>query len=137
MNPPAPERSDDSSLQTRFQRVLSGLVLYLQARRCLFGLEAKEAAEFLSARLILALVALTLLFFGYALLLAGAIIAVDHFTQIPWWSVCLLLAPGHLLAGFILFRLAVRRPKTPLFEESINELAKDREWLSNPKKPWW
>ncbi|MFT4637860.1 MAG: putative membrane protein YqjE [Verrucomicrobiales bacterium] len=139
MNPPPRDGNQDdaSSLQTRFQKMLRGLVLYTQARHRLFHIEALEAVQFFSRKFIFGLVAFLFLAFGYALLLSGAIIVVDHFTPIPWWFVCLLLAPGHLLIGFVFFRMAKRPPPAPLFEESINELAKDREWLSNPTKPWW
>lgn len=133
---PAPDDHHDA-LQNRFQKVLRALVLYFQARSRLFGLEWKEAAGHFSKRLILAVLAATFILFGYALLLAGAIIVIDHFTRVPWWFVCLLLAPGHLLLGYLFLRLARRPPDVPLFEESLKELEKDREWLSNPTKPWW
>ena len=137
MQPTPDDYQNDGALQTRFQKVLRSLVLYVEARHLLFGLEFKEAFEHFSKRTVLALAALVFLVFGYALLLAGTIIVVDYFTRVPWWFVCLLLAPGHLLIGYLCLRLAKRPPEEPLFKESINELTKDREWLSNPTKPWW
>ena len=56
-------------------------MLYLQARHQLFVIEAREAATFFSKRLLLGIVAVVFLLFGYALLLAGAIIVIDHFTR--------------------------------------------------------
>ena len=135
--PPEGSQQSDGSLQDRFQKVLRALVLYLQARQQLFVIETGEAFAYLSKRLVLVLVASVFLLFGYALLLAGAIIVIDHFTRVPWWFVCLLLAPGHLVIGYLFFRIAKRPPSGPLYEESIRELAKDREWLSNSTKPWW
>ena len=137
MNPSDDGSQDDGALQTRFHRVLRSLVLYFQARHQLFVIESQEAFRLLSKRLLLAVLACIFLVFGYALLLAGAIIVIDHFTEIPWWFVCLLLSPGHLLVGYLFFRLAKRPLPEPLYRESVNELAKDREWLSNPTKPWW
>lgn len=135
MNPP-PEGNDDGSLQARFQNVLRGLVLYVQARHRLFLIETREASGFLSKRIALAVVALVFLVFGYVLFLAGAVIVVDRLTGVPWYFVCLLLAPVHLLLGYVFLSFARRPPAEPLFRESVNELAKDREWLSNSKKPW-
>lgn len=135
MQPPPDDHNN--ALQTRFQKVLRALVLYCQARTRLFGLEWKEAVEYLSKRLVLGILAGIFLLFGYLLLLAGAIIVIDHFTRVPWWFVCLLLAPGHLFLGYLFLRMAKRPPDVPLFEETLKELEKDREWLSNPTKPWW
>ena len=137
MQPSPDDYQNDGALQNRFQKVLRSLVLYFQARHLLFGIEFKEAFGYFSKQVVLALIALVFLVFVYALLLAGAIIVIDHFTRVPWWFVCLLLAPGHLVIGYLCLRLAKRPPEDPLFKESINELAKDREWLSNPTKPWW
>ncbi len=127
---------DDASLQTRFHQVVRGLVVYLQARHQLFLIEGREASEFFTKKLVLSLIALVFLVVGYGLFLVGAVMTVSLWSGMPWHFACLLAAAGHLFLGVVFLRLARRRPKTPLFEESTNELAKDREWLSNPRKPW-
>jgi len=113
VQPSSDDYQNDGALQNRFQKVLRSLVLYVQARHLLFGLEFQEAFEYFSKRTILALLAFVFLVFGYALLLAGAIIVIDHFTRLPWWFVCLLLAPGHLVIGYLCLRLAKRPPEKP------------------------
>lgn len=126
---------DDTSLQKRFQNVVRGVVVYLQARHQLFLIEAREAAAFLSNRLVLALVAFVFLACGYALLLVAAIILFSQWSGLPWPYVCLLASALHLVVGYLFVRLAQRPPREPLFEESVKELEKDREWLANSKKP--
>ncbi len=135
MNSPHEAHEDSGSLQARFQKVLGGIVLYLQARQQLFLIEAKDAVHFLSKRLVLAFIAFLFIAFGYALFLGGAIVVIDRFTRVPWWFVCLLLAPVHLVIGYIFVRLCKRPPSVRLFDDSIRELEKDREWLSNSKNP--
>jgi uncharacterized membrane protein YqjE len=111
------------------------MVLYLEARQRLLAIEADEARVYFSCKLTQLVTAVALLAFGYGLFLAGGIMLLVGPLEVPWYGVCLGLAPLHLLLGWLFLRLARRPPQEPLFKESANELAKDREWLSNPRKP--
>ncbi len=134
---PHSQEPQREGLARRFRSILRGGILYLQARQRLFIIEAVEATAFLVNRGTRAVLALFFLAFGYALLLAGGILFLSRLLPMPWWFLCLILAPLHLLLGWLFLRAARRRPETPLFEESRNELRKDRDWLSNSNEPWW
>lgn len=127
----------DPSFQYRFKGVLRAVVLYLQARKNLLGIEIGEAKSYLISRLILVCFAFICVAFGYGLALVGGIWWLSQLVHTQWWKFCLILVPFHFLLGYLLVRLASRAPREPLFQESRNELRKDKEWLSNPNEPWW
>ncbi len=129
--------SPDSTLQQRFKGVLRAVVLYLQARKTLLIIEIGEAKSYLISRLVLVCCALLCVSFGYGLALVGGIWWLSQFLNLPWWHLCLALVPIHLMLAYLLVRVASKAPKEPLFQESRNELRKDKEWLSNPNEPWW
>ena len=55
----------------------------------------------------------------------------------PWEYVAAALGGLHLLiGGVLLLRLKSRLPQVRLFEESLNQLQKDREWIAgNQQRP--
>ncbi len=136
MNPPRQGNSDDASLQSRFQSVVRSVVVYLQARHRLWAIEAGEAKEVFSRKLCLVLVALVFLVLGYMLIVVGAMMMMARLAWAPWPVISLLVGLGHLLVGAVVWAVARRSPKEPFFQETLNELEKDREWLSSPQKPW-
>ena len=78
MQPSSDDYQNDGALQNRFQKVLRSLVLYVQARHLLFGLEFQEAFEYFSKRTILALLAFVFLVFGLLFLTLNRFESLSH-----------------------------------------------------------
>ena len=79
--------------------------------------------------------ALLALLLGYILVVIGIAFAVQAWTGWSWWVVTLALALFHLAAAAALAFLVYKRISKPIFEASISELKKDREWLTPKTKP--
>jgi len=118
-----------------FSALLASLSGYLQARLELASLEGKDAA----IRLVLCL-----LFVGMAavLLLGGYVFGVILFYLLVqswlglsdlWMTGIFLLA--HLLGAVLALLLAKNRLNGPFFPYSLEQLARDREWLNRAKPP--
>jgi uncharacterized membrane protein YqjE len=107
----------------------------------LLQIEAQEAGSHSSkvgVRLVLALSALLVawMLFVPAVVVLGAELLKQHWAWMRWEYLALALAALHLLIGFILLSAAARRWKRfRLFEETLNQLQKDREWLARNQQP--
>ena len=74
------------------------------------------------------------LVFGYFVALAAGIsLAASHY-EIRWEYVAGGVAAGHLALGIIAFLTARARFSKPLFEHTLKELEKDRQWLQDRKQ---
>ena len=104
---------------------------FVSARVELFALEAREAANRATRKVVLAAFAAGCAITFWLCLVAGVIgwiAAAGH----PWHTVALGTAAVHLVAGGIA-AVALRRPGPPTFPLSRAELDKDRQWLSHPQ----
>ncbi len=112
-------------------RLLAGsLVGSLSARLELLGLESREAAANYLRVLVLAVVALIGLVFGYFFLVLGLAFLVQAGTGWSWVTVTAAFGAAHLaVAVFCAFSIKTRLA-TPAFTESLAELRKDRDWLN-------
>ena len=133
-----PETEQDSDQTRSVPEGLPALREFLQVRWKLLSLEAKEASQALTARLVAIVAAVFAAVFAWALLLLAV-----------WWSlsyVCVHLLPMeqahwaapaaagilfllHLVAALLLIRFVRKKPSPPLFECTREEWKKDQAWL--------
>ena len=122
---------------SRVRGLAQAALRYAEIRGKLLQIEAQEAgvhASKVSVRLILALGALLV---AWLLSMPAIVVLLAEALDVRWVFVALGLAAAHLLIGFVLLVAAVHRlRRVRLFEESLNQLQKDREWLAqNPQPP--
>ncbi|MFM7180915.1 MAG: phage holin family protein [Verrucomicrobiales bacterium] len=106
---------------------------YAGARLALLRLEASEAAEVTSRRLRYGITAGILLFFGYALLLAGLIGVAEHYRPGTWPMAAIIAAVCHFFMAIPLLRGALRKGDKPLFGESLQQMKNDEQWMRSLK----
>ena len=106
------------------------LVDYLHIRGILIRLEAREAAAELGQKIAFLAIAGLFLAIGYVgLVLAVVVWAVE---KLDWsWPVGIAIAAGlHITGGIIAFLISRRHPTEALFRDTLDQLEKDRKWLS-------
>ncbi len=137
--PPADDGQDAAGESARQFR--EGLGDHLKARAELLAIETREAGEFVARKGSLALVAATLLFFGYALVLTTVVVLLggwlesltDQLSGWGWQVAALGIGFLHLVFALALFRKLKLAREPTLFEFTRAELNKDREWLNTGK----
>jgi uncharacterized membrane protein YqjE len=106
---------------------------YLDLKAHLFAVESKEAASHLTTLLvivgtILVLALSSVLMYGAFLLYLVALLF-----HLDWgWSalICGFITTAGAVLGFFLLRTRLRKP---VFQMTLKDLAKDKEWLSQSK----
>ena len=130
---PAPDSPNSHAAKSGLRGSLDSLKIqlarYCAARLALFRVELGEAGQSLGKRLQSLLLGGVLLVFGYLLLLAGLLGFAEHYHAGSWPIAAVILAATHLAAGIPLVRAASRKPEKPLFEESLNQIKKDEQWM--------
>lgn len=107
----------------------NSLAGFFESRIGLFARESKTALVHL---LLLAgglVGALLLLAFGYVFLLVSAIFGIAHAAGISWVWIALGAGIFHLLLAGGCACVAISQLKKPMFQASMTELKRDREWL--------
>lgn len=105
-------------------------LLYFEARSRLFQIEAQEAGGKLARVLVLAGCAAVLLVCAWMLLMPVAVWLIAKKTGWPLEQVAAALGGAHLLLGAALvLRLRSVGARLRLFEETINQTQRDREWI--------
>jgi uncharacterized membrane protein YqjE len=109
----------------------SALADFFESRAALLATESKAAlVQFLVATI--CLVGGILFFaFGYIFLVATAVVAVAHMTNVSWLWVALVAAGIHFLIALIFLLVAGTGIKRPIFRGTMEELKRDREWLKD------
>lgn len=140
-----PESNSDDAptgLKEELSSFLKDASAHVRIRAELLAIESKEAAHLYGRKFGLALAGLLLLLIGYLLILAGmigilgAMISGSGVTLANWIGVAWALSGLHLIAGFLLLRKSKGSGSDdPVFEFTRNELKKDRQWLTNERKP--
>lgn len=102
----------------------------IASRIALIELESKDAIKQGARSAIMIVAAVICAVFAWALLLAGGISLIAVAADWPWYWVALGAAALHLLAGFILVKLAKPSPGTA-FPVTRSEFNKDRQWIEN------
>lgn len=116
----------------RLKSLLQALTLYVGARGKLLQIEAKEAGIHLSVVLALTLIIVTCLIAAWFLAMPALIWLLARSQGWSWTNVALVAAGLHLVGatGFF-FVLKKRLSHLKIFEESINQFQRDREWISD------
>ena len=131
---PDPETPPGSSgIRAAIEGIKTQAARYAGARLALLRLEASEAAEQASRRASRGLVAVVLLFFGYALFLGGLIGMAEKYRPGTWPIAALIAAGCHLFLAIPFLRAAVRKGDKPFFGESLQQMKQDEQWMRNLK----
>ncbi len=108
---------------------LLALLDHLEARAELLRWEAREAKSRLVRRLLALAAGVVMLFTAYAVGVAALVGWLAQTRALPWPTMALFVALGHLLLGVLLLFLSRRRGGTTYFPDSLSELRRDREVL--------
>lgn len=130
MNPDNDSSNQPNSLPSNWVEAVAALV---QSRIQLITLEFSELAKHRVRSLVSLIIAAILLFFTWALILAGGIAAIAAATNWPWYWIALATAVIHLIIAIILVKLPKAEAPEP-FPITRSEFQKDREWLETLKK---
>jgi uncharacterized membrane protein YqjE len=66
---------------------------------------------------------------GYVFLIVSAVVGLAHLLGTSWPVVALVVAVVHFIVAAVLLLVARSRITKPMFQDSRDELKKDREWL--------
>jgi len=112
----------------------NSLVAFFETRLSLFARESKGALVHLLLLAGAVVGALILVAAGYVFLIVSAIFAIAHAAGVSWVWIALGAAVLHfiLAAGCGVF--AAGQLKKPMFQVSVAELKRDREWLKSVDK---
>ena len=112
---------------------LASVASYLHARFALLGLEFKDAGANYVKILILIVVSILALVFGYIFLVVSAACLIAYLLHGYWGWVAFCFGLAHLaITGWCLL-VAKSRFSRDSFASSIEEFKKDKEWLSQKK----
>lgn len=127
---PAPPPSGPTTA-SGLRGLVRAWVLYAEARGRLVQIEAREAGTRITGATLLALATFGALFTGWLLAMPGIVWMLAERTGWHWSRAALALAAAHIVLG-MLASLWLKRKLTSLriFEESFNQLKRDREWIA-------
>ena len=112
----------------------NSLAAFFETRLTLVARESKGALIHLLLLAGALVAALLLLGSGYIFLIVSVIFGIAHAAGISWVWIALAAAVLHfLLAGGAAF-FVIAQLKKPMFEASLAELKRDREWLKDVNK---
>ena len=129
----ASHEAAESGFSDHLRGLLAAAAGYFRARLELAGLEGREAALAYAKVAAFLVVAMVCLFFGYLLFWVGVIALVAFYTGIQWGWLALAAAMLHGIGGGLFLWAARNHWGTPVFEETLNELRKDQQWLATPR----
>ncbi len=116
--------------------LIATLLRYAEVRGKLFRIETQEAGSHVTnvvSRLVIAVVLLTV---AWLLAVPALVSLIAGAFQRPWEHVALAGAGVHVLIGIGFLNAAKRRwDRSPMFEETLNQFQKDREWASRHQTP--
>lgn len=115
---------------TNWRKALMALIA---SRVDLIELEAKDLAKGVIRRVVLFAAVFVCILSTWALVLLGGIALISELIGWPWSWVALSVAALHLLAAFILLRMA-KPSGARTFPVTRSEFKKDREWIENLHK---
>lgn len=111
----------------------SSVARYLGARGVLLSLEAEEAVSHLAKVVGMIIAVVTASITGWLLLVAALVGALKRVLHCGWDTSALIVGGLHLFLAVILFLLIKNRlSSVRWFADTLNELKKDREWLTRP-----
>ena len=109
--------------------LLSAIVEFFEIRFALAAQESKAAALQLLILVGCVIAALALCVMGYVFLIVSAVVGVAHLLGTSWPVVALVVALVHFIIAGALLLVARSRITKPMFQDTRDELKKDREWL--------
>ena len=128
-SPPARNPAGHSGLLDNALGLLSALVEFFESRFVLVAEESKSAALQLLILVGCVIAALGLCGMGYVFLIVSAVVGIAHLLGTSWPVVALVVAVVHFIVAAVLLLVARSRITKPMFQDSRDELKKDREWL--------
>ncbi len=119
---------------SRLSGLAQAVLLYFAARSRLLSIEAEEAATRLTRVIIAGLLAMGLLGGAWLLLMPVIVSWLAGKLGWHWTQVAAVVGGAHLVLG-ILFSLRLKSLSSSLnlFQETINQFQKDREWVAGNK----
>lgn len=112
-------------------RFVGPLLKYLEARGMLASIEAREALQGVIGLVILVGVGVAGVFIGWLLLTTALVGWLTSYFEWSWIKAVGIAGGAHLLASIAAyFSMRYRLSKTLWFADTINELKKDRTWLT-------
>ncbi|MCP5538099.1 MAG: phage holin family protein [Akkermansiaceae bacterium] len=134
---------DEPSLGETSSQMKSSLSSFVAARIELASIEAKEAAQFAASKAVQGIILGISVFFFWTLVLAGltGVLAPvadnwlkDKADWLPGWAAVLFaLAVIHAIVAVVILICLKKKPASPLFELSRQELENDKQWLKQNK----
>jgi len=109
--------------------LISAVVAFFESRFVLLAQESKSAAVQLLILVGCIIAAIALCVMGYVFLIVSAVVGLAHLLGTSWPVVALVVALLHFIIAGVLLVVARSRITKPMFQDSIDELKKDREWL--------
>ncbi|CAN5847043.1 hypothetical protein BH11VER1_BH11VER1_14300 [soil metagenome] len=109
----------------------SSLARYLDARAVLLSLEAQEASAHVGKIIIQVCVALIAAFTGWLVLVTALVSVLAHLLKCHWHYSALIVGGINVaLALLMVFLIRHRLTSASWFADTLNELKRDREWLT-------
>jgi len=109
--------------------LLSAIVQFFEVRFAVLAQESKSAALQLLILVGCVIAALALCVMGYVFLVVSAVVGIAHLLGTSWPVVALVVALLHFIIAGVLLLVARSRITKPMFQDTVDELKKDREWL--------
>ena len=128
-SPPSRNSAGHSGLLDNALGLLSAVVEFFESRFVLVAEESKSAALQLLILVGCVIAALGLCGMGYVFLIVSAVVGIAHLLGTSWPVVALVVAVVHFIVAAVLLLVARSRITKPMFQDSRDELKKDREWL--------
>jgi len=114
--------------------LVNSLAGFLESRIGLFAKESKTALVQILVLLACLAGAAILGLFGYVFLIGSAIAGLAHALHVSWIWITLGAAALHFILAAVCLLIARSRMKKSMFDSTVAELKKDREWLKNLDK---
>src|SRR5215212_7364373 len=114
--------------------IANSLAGFFEARINLFARESKGALLHILILAGAAIGALVLLASGYFFLIVSIIFGIAHAAGISWVWIALAAAVLHFALALVCGLIARQQLTKPMFENSVTELKRDREWLKSVDK---
>ncbi|MGZ5023756.1 MAG: phage holin family protein [Chthoniobacterales bacterium] len=109
----------------------NSLAGFFETRATLFARESKGALIHLVLLAGAILAALVLVASGYVFLIVAVVVGIAHAAGVSWIWIALGAAGLHFLLAIGCIIFASVQFTKPMFQNSLQELKRDREWLKN------
>ncbi|MGI8819665.1 MAG: phage holin family protein [Chthoniobacterales bacterium] len=111
--------------------LVNALAGFFETRVSLFARESKTALVHILVLAGSLVAALVLLASGYVFLIVSVIFAIAHALGVSWVWIALAAAGLHFVLALVCALIAKQQLSKPMFEASVAEVKRDREWLKS------